>query len=132
MHKKQRFVLGFTLIVTLLGYLALTTGVISSQYEVGEAVAAGAELSGQVIIINGTMVPGTDNWDALNRTLTFKLTDGIATIDVVYKGDKPNLPPGYDNIRAVVTGQFNNSVFEGFKMLTKCPSKYEGTENIVQ
>lgn len=132
MHKKQRFVLGFTLIVTLLGYLALTTGVISSQYEVSEAIAAGKELAGQVIIINGTMVPGTDNWDALNRTLRFKLTDGAATIDVVYKGDKPNLPPGYTNIRAVVTGQFNNSVFEGFKMLTKCPSKYEGSDKIVQ
>jgi cytochrome c-type biogenesis protein CcmE len=126
MNKKKRLLLGVSIAAVLLAYLALSTGVVSNQYEVSEAVAAQDTLAGKVIIVNGSMVPGTDRWDPLNRTLTFKLTDGIATLDVVYNGDKPNLSPEAVNIQAVVTGQFNNNVFEAFRMLTKCPSKYEG------
>jgi cytochrome c-type biogenesis protein CcmE len=126
MNKKKRLLLGVSIAAVLFAYLALSTGVVSNQYEVGEAVAAQDTLAGKVIIVNGSMVPGTDHWDPLNRTLTFKLTDGKATIDVVYTGDKPNLSPEAVNIQAVVTGQFNNNVFEAFRMLTKCPSKYEG------
>jgi cytochrome c-type biogenesis protein CcmE len=126
MNKRKRLLLGVSIAAVLLAYLALSTGVVSNQYEVSEVVAAQDTLAGKVIIVNGSMVPGTDRWDPLNRTLTFKLTDGRATIDVVYTGDKPNLSPEAVNIQAVVTGQFNNNVFEAFRMLTKCPSKYEG------
>ncbi|GFO96757.1 cytochrome c-type biogenesis protein ccme [groundwater metagenome] len=133
MNKKQRFILGVSIIVVLLGYLVII-GVPSSSYEVSQAVADKANLTDKVILINGTMVRGTDSWDSFNRTLTFKLTDGIATIDVIFTGDKPNLPPqGEDenNVQAVVTGLFDkNDVFRASRMLTKCPSKYEGTEKI--
>jgi cytochrome c-type biogenesis protein CcmE len=130
MNKKNRLILGVSIIVVLLGYIALTTVQASNQYEVSEAVAAQGNLTGKVIIVNGSMVPGSDNWDALNRTLTFKMTDGIATLDVVYRGDKPDLPPEATDIQAVVTGQFNNNVFEAFRMLTKCPSKYESNNSV--
>jgi len=125
MNKKKRLLLGVSIVIVLLGYLALTTGIVTNQYEVSEAVAARDTLAGKIIIVNGSMVPGTDQWDPLNRTLAFKLADGKATIDVVYTGDKPNLPPEAVNIQAVVTGQFNNNEFSAFRMLTKCPSKYE-------
>ncbi len=125
MNKKKRLILGVAIIVVLVGYVALTTVQASNQYEVSDAVAAKENLTGKVIVVNGSMVPGTDKWDPLNRTLTFKMTDGVATLDVVYKGDKPNLPPEATDIQAVVTGQFNNNVFEAFRMLTKCPDKYE-------
>ena len=133
MKKKQRFILGVSIVIVLLAYLVVI-GVPSSNYEVSQAIADKANLTDKVILINGTMVQGTDKWDSLNRTLTFKLTDGISTIDVIFTGDKPNLPPqGEDenNVQAVVTGQFdNNDVFRGYQMLTKCPSKYEGVQKI--
>lgn len=131
MKKKQRFILGVSVVIVLLAYLVIM-GVPSNTYEVRQAVAEKANLTEKVILINGTMVTGTDIWDSFNRTLTFKLTDGIATIDVIYTGDKPNLPEqGEDenNVQAVVTGQFdNNDVFRAYQMLTKCPSKYEGAK----
>lgn len=126
MNKKNRLILGVSIVAVLLVYLLFSSGVAANQYEVREAVAARHALAGKIIIVNGSMVAGSDHWDALNRTLTFKLTDGRATIDVVYTGDKPNLPPEATDIQAVVTGQFNNNVFDAFRMLTKCPSKYEG------
>ncbi len=132
MNKKHRFVFGFSVVAILLGYLLLTSGVLSNQYEVSEAVAAKQNLTDRVIIVNGSVVLGTEKWDALNRTFTFKLTDGIETIDVIYTGERPNIPPDYTSIQAVVTGRFNDSVFESYKMLTKCPSKYDAADNITQ
>ena len=127
MNKKNRLILGISVVAVLLGYLAFSSGVATNQYDVSKAASARDTLKGNVIIVNGSIVPGSDHWDALNRTLIFKLTDGKATIDVSYLGDKPDLPPEATNVQAVVTGEFNNnSVFEAFRMLTKCPSKYGG------
>ena len=125
MNKKNRLILGVTIVVVLLGYLFLNT-VTSKQYEVSDAVAARETLAGKPITVNGTLVPGTDKWDPLTKTLTFKMTDSIATMDVVYVGDKPNMPAEAVSIQTIVTGQFNNNKFEAFRMLTKCPSKYDG------
>lgn len=132
MKKKQRLIIGVAVIVVLLGFLLLFSGVASSDYNVSAAVAARDNptdnLTGKTVRINGTMVPETINWDAFNRTLVFKLTDDSSTIDVIYQGNKPNLPPQEDNstnIQAVVTGKFNNEVFEAYDIITKCPSKYE-------
>jgi cytochrome c-type biogenesis protein CcmE len=126
MNKKNRLILGVAIVVILLGYLLASSGT-SKVYEVSEAVAARETFAGKPpITVNGTLIPGTDKWDPLNNTLTFEMTDGIATMDVVYIGDKPNMAAEAVSIQAIVTGQFNNNVFEAFRMLTKCPSKYEG------
>ncbi|MFZ3166606.1 MAG: cytochrome c maturation protein CcmE [Candidatus Methanoperedens sp.] len=125
MNKKNRLLLGVSIVVVLLGYLLLTSGT-SNQYEVSSAVAAKENLTGKVIIVNGSLVKGTDQWNPLTKTLNFKMTDGIATMDVVYIGDLPNMPAEVVDIQTIVTGQFNGNRFEAFRMLTKCPSKYEG------
>ena len=131
MNKKNRLILGISVVAVLLGYLAFSSGVATNQYDVSKAASARDTLKGNVIIVNGSIVPGSDHWDALNRTLIFKLTDGKATIDVSYLGDKPDLPPEATNVQAVVTGEFNNnSVFEAFRMLTKCPSKYGNGDSV--
>ncbi len=135
MNKKKRLILGVSIVAVLLVYLVINS-VPTSNYEVGQAVADRANLTDKVILINGTMILKPDSWDSFNRTLTFKLTDNIATIDVVYRGDKPNLPDqkeDQNNVQAVVTGKFDdNNVFSAYQMLTKCPSKYEGTGNLTK
>ena len=127
MNKKNRLILGVTIVAVLLGSLVYLSQGGSKVYEVSEAVAARETFSGKSpITVNGTLIPGTDKWDPLNNTLTFKMTDGFTTMDVIYIGDKPNMAAEAVSIQAIVTGQFNNNVFEAFRMLTKCPSKYEG------
>ncbi|MCX9081887.1 MAG: cytochrome c maturation protein CcmE [Candidatus Methanoperedens sp.] len=127
MNKKSRLILGISIVVVLFIYILFYSSGTYKVYEVSEAVAARETFAGNSpITVNGTLIPGTDKWDPLNNTLTFKMTDGIATMDVVYIGDKPNMAAEAVSIQAIVTGQFNNKVFEAFKMLTKCPSKYEG------
>ncbi|MCE8425300.1 MAG: cytochrome c maturation protein CcmE [Candidatus Methanoperedens sp.] len=127
MNKKQRLVIGSSIIIALLVYLAFSQGITANQFQVSEAVAAKDQMKDKIMYVNGSMLPGSD-WDPVTHILKFKLTDGISTIDVIFKGDKPNIPPlneNGSNIQAVVTGQFNGSAFEAYKMLTKCPSKYE-------
>ncbi len=126
MNKKTRLILGVSIVIILLGYLFLNT-IVSKQYEVSDARAARETLVGKPpITVNGSLVLGSDHWNPETRTLTFKMTDGIATMDVVYTGDKPNMPPEATNIQTIVTGQFKDNVFEAYMMLTKCPSKYQG------
>jgi len=127
MNKKNRLLLGVSIIVILLGYMGymqLTSE--SSLFDVSGALAAKEKLGDRPITVNGTLVPGTDTWDPATQILTFKMTDGVATMDVVYHGDKPNMPAETVSIQTIVTGQFNNNVFQAFRMLTKCPSTYEG------
>ena len=127
MNKKTRLLFGVSIIVILLGYIGymqLTAD--SSLFEVSSALAAKEKLGDKPITVNGTLVPGTDKWDPGTKTLTFKMTDGFKTMDVVYIGDKPNMPAEAVSIQTIVTGQFNNNVFQAFRMLTKCPSTYEG------
>ncbi len=131
MNKKNRLILGVAIVAVLLGYLIFSSGVATNQYEVGQAAAARDNLTGKIIVVNGSMAAGSDHWDALNRTLTFNLTDGKATIQVVYTGEKPNLPPEATNVQAVVTGQFSDNVFQAFRMITKCPDKYAGENPVV-
>jgi cytochrome c-type biogenesis protein CcmE len=131
MNKKTRLLFGVSIIVVLLGYMGymqLTAD--SSLFEVSGALAAKEKIGDKPITINGTLVPGTDTWDPATKTLTFKMTDGFATMDVVYIGDKPNMPAEAVSIQTIVTGQFNNNVFQAFRMLTKCPSTYEGNSVI--
>jgi cytochrome c-type biogenesis protein CcmE len=131
MNKKQRLVLGISIVVVLLGFLVFNGGE-SKRYEVSEAVAAKANLVDKIIDVNGTLIPNSNQWDTLNRTLTFKMTDGLATIDVMYQGENIDVPPGYQNIQVIATGQFNNSLFVAIrKPLTKCPSKYESSAGAI-
>ncbi|MCX9084098.1 MAG: cytochrome c maturation protein CcmE [Candidatus Methanoperedens sp.] len=127
MNKKTRLLFGVSIIVVLLGYMGymqLTAD--SSQFEVSGALAAKDTIGDKPITVNGTLVSGTDKWDPATKTLTFKMTDGFATMDVVYIGDKPNMPAEAVSIQTIVTGQFNKNEFQAFRMLTKCPSTYEG------
>lgn len=129
MNKKRRLLLGIAIVAVLLGYLGFN-GLESNQYEVREAIAAKDSLAGKILIVNGTLVKGTEKWDSLNRTFTFKMTDSIATLDVTYTGDKPDIPPEAESVQVVATGQFNGNVFEAFRLLTKCPSTYEADQSL--
>lgn len=128
MKKKNRLIFGVVIIAVLLGYLLFTSGA-QNQYEVSRAIAEKEKIADSVIIVNGSLVKGTENWDPLTKTLVFKMTDGIAVLDVEYIGDKPNMPAEAEDIQVIVTGQFYNNQFKAFRMLTKCPSKYEGELN---
>ncbi|MCL7412985.1 MAG: cytochrome c maturation protein CcmE [ANME-2 cluster archaeon] len=126
MDKKIKRIAGFTIILVLVIYLAYTSfaSSISFYYEVSDVKAHAESMYGTKVNVNGTVVPGSIHWDPEKVLLTFKLTDNVSTIDVVYSDAIPNNLA--DNTLVTVTGIFyNNDTLVAHAILTKCPSKYE-------
>jgi cytochrome c-type biogenesis protein CcmE len=82
-------------------------------------------------------VKATGNWikersyeiDKANNTFTFFMKDKSGReMKVVYAGSIPNNFESATNV--VVTGRYSGGCFHASNVLTKCPSKYEGTPNI--
>ncbi len=96
-----------------------------NQYDVSEAISAKEKIADRTIIINGSLVTGSDHWEVFNHTLTFKMTDGESTIDVVYRGEKPDLQ--CTNIQIRATGQFEGDTFKTQNLWILAPSKYYTT-----
>lgn len=91
-------------------------------YDVSEAIGAKEKVPGKTIQINGTLVTGTDQWDVPNQTLTFKMTDGLSRIVVVYKGEGPEIK--CNDVQVLATGQFEGSIFKAQNMFITSPSKF--------
>jgi cytochrome c-type biogenesis protein CcmE len=71
----------------------------------------------------GTVVNGSSRWS--DGAWSFNITDGQTVIKVVFKGA---LPQGFkEGEQVVVIGKpVSSGTIESYKMLIKCPSKYEG------
>lgn len=124
MDKKQRIILSAVVVVALLAYLgfaSFNSENLSYYLTVSEVVAKGSVE--RPVNVNGTIVKNSTNWSPETQTLSFKMTDGEHTIDVVYRG---NMPSNYqEDIPVVVTGVYQNGVVTASKLVLKCPSKYE-------
>lgn len=110
-------------LLALIVYLAFNSfaNSISFYFEVSELKEKG--VYGELVNVNGSVVPGSVRWDPDNVILTFTLTDNISSIDVVYNDAVPN--SFGDSMPVTVTGIFyENNTLEAKRILTKCPSKY--------
>lgn len=124
MTKKAKTILSGIVLVAFIVYLAFNsfTNSISFYYEVSEVKEKA--VYGELVNVNGSVVPGSIQWDPSNVILTFKLTDNLNTIDVVYNDFVPN--SFGDSITVTVTGIFyENNTLAAKRVITKCPSKYE-------
>ena len=129
MKRKNRTIFGVTIIVALLGFLAVSSfsNSISYYMTISELKDKGELGYGETVNINGSVILESINWEPENQLLEFTLTDGGETLDVVYEGSLPN------NFReatsVVVSGQYSEDrIFRSNKMLVKCPSKYAADE----
>ena len=110
--------------IGIISLLALD-GTESNLYEVSKAISEKDKIADRTISINGSLVTGSDHWEVFNHTLTFKMTDGASTIDVVYRGEKPDLQ--CTNIQVRATGQFEGDTFKARNLWILSYPKYYGT-----
>ncbi|MFN4768745.1 MAG: cytochrome c maturation protein CcmE [Candidatus Kapaibacterium sp.] len=69
------------------------------------------------------------SYDSKNNVFRFVMTDDEAReVPVEYQGSKPNNFELAESI--VVKGKMENGIFVASDILTKCPSKYEGTNSM--
>lgn len=86
-----------------------------------------AESMGKTVQIIGSCAEGRDyHYDSDNNKFTFHMVDEQGNKSkVIFAGTKPN---NFDIApMLVVKGKYDNNVFHAEQVLTKCPSKYEGT-----
>jgi cytochrome c-type biogenesis protein CcmE len=125
-----KFLAGGLLVLAFVGYLAFqivqatrTTG--AYYMTVGELHTAGAEIQGQRVRVNGTVVAGSEDWNAQAITLKFSISDETGdALPIVFYGPRP------DNFQraasAIIEGRLlPDGTFEADNLLLKCPSRYD-------
>lgn len=127
MNRSYRFVLLLFVVVASVAYLVLTsvknTGM--RYLTVTELAQIGRPLGGEGFRLDGTVVPGSIQYDQREQRLNFQMTDGKGQVAVLYLGLKPDAFADGREVVVEGTYQASSHVLEASKLVTKCPSKYE-------
>ncbi|KAB2908322.1 MAG: cytochrome c maturation protein CcmE [Ignavibacteriaceae bacterium] len=123
MQKNGRFVIGGGIIVVFLVFM----GYFFTQSSIGyEESLAKVKESGKTVRATGSWVK-EKKYEYKNKVFSFYMKDETGNeMKVVYQGAIPNNFESATSV--VVTGKFVGDVFEAKDILTKCPSKYEGSD----
>lgn len=127
MNRSYRFVLLLFVVVASVAYLVLTsvknTGM--RYLTVTELAQIGRPPGGEGFRLDGTVVPGSIQYDQREQRLNFQMTDGKEQVAVQYLGLKPDAFADGREVVVEGTYQASSHVLEASKLVTKCPSKYE-------
>lgn len=94
---------------------------------VGELQAATAVSEGKQIRVGGNVVPGTIEHGGIGQELRFSISDGAASVAIVYDGAPPDIFS--DHAEVIATGTMaEDGTFHATELLTKCPSRFEAAE----
>lgn len=106
-------------------------GTSASFYLTVEDLATNPSAStGEQIRVGGDVVPGTIEKGAIGEELRFQITDGVAKATVVYDGAVPDIFA--DEAEVIATGSLSaDGTFVATELLTKCPSRFEESQDNV-
>lgn len=110
------------LVLVAVVYLAYAGWQGAATYYVTPSEARGGSF-GRSFRLAGNVAPGV-TWDGASMLLQFEVTDGVATVPVVYRGAPPdNFAAGQQVVvEGTVDGQGR---VVASRLIMKCPSKYE-------
>jgi cytochrome c-type biogenesis protein CcmE len=125
-----KFIAGGALLLAFVSFLIFqlvqTTRSEGAYYmTVNELRSAGPDIVGQRVRVNGSVVAGSEDWNAQQITLKFAITDeGGGMLPIVFYGPRP------DNFQraasAIVEGELlPDGSFQAQNLLLKCPSRYD-------
>ncbi|MCM3587956.1 cytochrome c maturation protein CcmE [Mesobacillus maritimus] len=100
----------------------------SKELTISDVMANAEKYDGDYIMTEGLLNKETVQWNADKIELQFEIYDENETkLPVVYKGVQPD--NFTEDVIVIVEGFISkNGVFEAEKVMTKCPSKYEGED----
>ena len=92
MLKRKKFLIGGVILICALGYLLyMGFGSATAYYStVSELLDAGDSIYGQDVRVNGTVVPGSIDSNAINLDHEFTITDEGGDLLVIYHGIVPD------------------------------------------
>ena len=125
---KQRLIVVTGIIVVALIVVLAVVGGGSAAKAISLAEAASGQYDNQRIQVSGSVVP--DSYSTSDDVLTFRIYDPESesdTLDVLYEG---SVSATFGNdVTAICTGKIgDDGVLACSELVTKCPSKYESSE----
>jgi cytochrome c-type biogenesis protein CcmE len=126
LSKRWRWLGGGVLIVLAIVYLIASSvkGAAVYALSIHELKSRGSAAYGRGVRVGGLVDGSSITWDTQQQVLGFTLVDGNDTIEVVYRGARPDM--FRDGAQALIEGKYQESgVFLASKLLLECPSKYE-------
>jgi len=129
MKAQTKFVIGGGMILATVGYL-MASGI----KETGVYYLTPSELSAKVstdrsfynvgMKMGARVVKGSIQRDVASQTITFRVTDGVQSYPVIYRGLAPDTFT--DEVDVVVEGRLQpDGTFRATTLLAKCGSRYE-------
>lgn len=131
MKAGHKFVIGAGIIVAAVSILMAQGVKQFGQYsmkpsELAQRVERDPSLYDTGLKMEAKVVPGSVTRDAASQTIDFKVSDGIQTYAVSYRGLAPDTFTDQKDIEVVVEGRLGrDSVFRATTLLAKCGSRYE-------
>jgi len=129
MKAGAKFAVGGALILVTVGYLMASgikeTGVYYlTPAELSEKVRVDGRIYDAGIKIGARVVRGSIQRDVASQTITFRVSDGVASYPVIYRGLAPDTFT--DEAEVVVEGRLQrDGTFRATTLLAKCGSRFE-------
>jgi cytochrome c-type biogenesis protein CcmE len=129
MKAGTRFVIGGSLVLLTVGYLMASgirdTGVYYlTPSELAHKVETDARIHDVGLKLGARVVPGTIQRDVASQTIIFRVTDGLTSYPVVYRGLAPDTFT--DEAEVVLEGRLQrDGSFHATTLLAKCGSRFE-------
>lgn len=125
-----KYIVGGLLLLTFVGFLIFqvydaTTTTGAYYLTVGELYERTPQIYGERVRVSGNVVIGSEDWNAQEITLRFKIADeSLHELPIVFYGPRP------DNFvraaSAIIEGELlPDGTFQAETLLLKCPSRYE-------
>ncbi|UCB43102.1 MAG: cytochrome c maturation protein CcmE [Dehalococcoidales bacterium] len=130
--KRKKFFISGVVVLAAIAYLGYVGFSISAvyYYTVSEFIEQGDSVIDQNVQVNGQVLTGSVEQEAVGRILRFSIAsvDGEETVPVVYEGVVPDaFTEGND---VVIEGYLDSAgIFQAHTLKTKCPSKYVPEES---
>lgn len=128
LSSKRKLITAIAILVIALGYFGYTAfqGATVFYLTVGE-LQDGKAKPGEIIRVNGKLVPNSFQRDSEGTIAKFTLTDGDGLLELpaVHDGVVPDLFFN-EHSEIVLQGLYDqNGIFQSQLVVVKCPSKYE-------
>jgi len=116
-----RIIIGIFVIVFVLALGYSTTSNYLVKYK--SVTEATGDESTEMIWVNGSILKGS--FTSLNTgEYIFVITDGTSMMNVSFVGELPSSLGSESQV--VIQGTVRNDTFHASKMITKCPTKFQG------
>ena len=127
MLRKKKFFIGGIIVFLAVGYLGYTgfMGAATYYYGVSQLIEEGNSIYGDMVRVNGRVVPGSIEQEPAEDILKFTLIDlnGKKSLPVIYQGAVPDTFTAGNEV--VIEGILDSSrIFQAYTLMPKCPSRY--------